>query len=96
MSTDASLGELLKELIKALKAFIEAAKLIEDLAVGGFGSQSGERVQTSKNGDYAKGDPKCFGKLRWTKRQLTRWINKIEAQTQVIWMFIEEREDQIR
>ncbi|MBT9168940.1 MAG: hypothetical protein DDT19_02292 [Syntrophomonadaceae bacterium] len=89
---DASLSELLKDLIKAMKAFVEAAKLIESLAVEGLGSGEMVRVKTSKTG-YLKGDPKCFSKLRWCKRQIFKWTQKINSQTERIWLFIEEREE---
>jgi len=82
VQADASLNDI-------LKFVIEATKTLEDLAVGGYGSSEKMHVQHSKNQSYAKGDPKSFRKLRWVKRKLLELAENI-------YLFIEDREDEIK
>lgn len=75
---DASLKEILKELI-------EAAKTLEHISLEGWSKGEKERVQGSK-GSYEHGDPVAAKELRYWKR---RWREDIQE----IWGFLNRREE---
>jgi len=82
VQADASLNDI-------LRFVIEASKMLEDLAVGGYGSSEKLHVQHSKNQGYIKGDSKSFRKLKWVKRKLLELGDNI-------YVFIESREEEIK